>query len=127
MHLCDFSKGMLGAFGIVGAGIPIATGAALSSVVRGTNQVAVSFLGDGAINEGVFHESLNMASLWKLPVIYVVENNQYALSMPNELESAVTALSTRGCSYNVPGRTVDWEQCAGGLQRLAAGNRGRKK
>lgn len=107
MHLCDFSKGMLGAFGIVGAGIPIATGAALSSVVRGTRQVAVSFFGDGAINEGVFHESLNMASLWKLPVIYVVENNQYALSMPNELESAVTDLSSRGCSYNVPGRTVD--------------------
>ena len=107
MHLCDFSKGMLGAFGIVGAGIPIATGAALSSIVRGTRQVAVSFFGDGAINEGVFHESLNMASLWKLPVIYVVENNQYALSMPNELESAVTALSSRGCSYNVPGRTVD--------------------
>jgi pyruvate dehydrogenase E1 component alpha subunit len=107
MHLCDFSKGMLGAFGIVGAGIPIATGAALSSQVRGTKQVAVSFFGDGAINEGVFHEALNMASLWKLPVVYVVENNQYALSMPNELVSAVTDLSTRGCGYNIPGQTVD--------------------
>jgi len=107
MHLCDFSKGMLGAFGIVGAGIPIATGAALSAQIRGTQQVAVSFFGDGAINEGVFHESLNMASLWKLPVIYVIENNQYALSMPNELVSAVTNYSSRGCGYNVPGETVD--------------------
>ena len=107
MHLCDFSKGMLGAFGIVGAGIPIASGAALSAQVRGTKQVAVSFFGDGAINEGVFHESLNMASLWKLPVVYVIENNQYALSMPNELVSAVTDYSSRGCSYNIPGETVD--------------------
>lgn len=107
MHLCDFSRGMLGAFGIVGAGIPIATGAALSSVVRGTKQVAVSFFGDGAINEGVFHEALNMASLWKLPVVYVIENNQYALSMPNELVSAVKDLSSRGCSYGIPGETVD--------------------
>lgn len=107
MHLCDFNRGMLGAFGIVGAGIPIATGAALSSVVRGTNQVAVSFFGDGAINEGVFHEALNMAALWKLPVVYVIENNQYALSMPNELVSAVTDLSTRGSSYGIPGQTID--------------------
>lgn len=107
MHLCDFSRGMLGAFGIVGAGIPIATGAALTSVVRGTKQVAASFFGDGAINEGVFHESLNMAALWKLPVVYVIENNQYALSMPNDLVSAVTDLSSRGCSYGIPGKKVD--------------------
>jgi len=107
MHLCDFSRGMLGAFGIVGAGIPIATGAALTSVVKGTPQVAVSFFGDGAINEGVFHESLNMAALWKLPVVYVIENNQYALSMPNDLVSAVTDLSSRGSSYGIPGVKVD--------------------
>ena len=107
MHLCDFSRGMLGAFGIVGAGIPIATGAALSATVRGSGQVAVSFFGDGAINEGVFHEALNMAALWKLPVIYVIENNQYALSMPNELVSAVTDLSSRGSSYGIAGETVD--------------------
>lgn len=107
MHLCDFSRGMLGAFGIVGAGIPIATGAALTSVVKGKTQVAVSFFGDGAINEGVFHESLNMAALWKLPVVYVIENNQYALSMPNDLVSAVTDLSSRGCSYGIPGEKVD--------------------
>ena len=107
MHLCDFSRGMLGAFGIVGAGIPIATGAALTSVVKGTTQVAVSFFGDGAINEGVFHESLNMAALWKLPVVYVIENNQYALSMPNDLASAVTDFSSRGCGYGIPGEKVD--------------------
>lgn len=107
MHLCDFSRNMLGAFGIVGAGIPIATGAALSSVIRCSGQVAVSFFGDGAINEGVFHEALNMASLWKLPAIYVIENNQYALSMPNELVSAVTELSQRGCAYGIPGMRVD--------------------
>ncbi len=107
MHLCDFSRGMLGAFGIVGAGIPIATGAALTSVIKGTTQVAVSFFGDGAINEGVFHESLNMAALWKLPVVYVIENNQYALSMPNDLVSAVTDLSSRGCSYGIPGEKAD--------------------
>ena len=107
MHLCDFSRGMLGAFGIVGAGIPIATGAALTSVIKDTKQVAVSFFGDGAINEGVFHESLNMAALWKLPVVYVIENNQYALSMPNDLVSAVTDLASRGCSYGIPGEKVD--------------------
>jgi len=107
MHLCDFSRGMLGAFGIVGAGIPIATGAALTSVVKGTSQVAVSFFGDGAINEGVFHESLNMAALWKLPIVYVIENNQYAFSMPNDLVSAVSDLSLRGCGYGIPGEKVD--------------------
>ena len=107
MHLCDFSRNMLGAFGIVGAGIPIATGAAFSSVIRMSGQVAVSFFGDGAINEGVFHEALNMASLWKLPVIYVIENNQYALSMPNELVSAETELHKRGASYGIPGKSVD--------------------
>ncbi len=69
MHLTDFSKGMLGAFAIVGSGIPIATGAALSARVRGRGQVAVSFFGDGAVNEGIFHEALNMAALWKLPAI----------------------------------------------------------
>ncbi len=107
MHLCDFSKNMLGAFGIVGSGIPIATGAALSSKVRQSGQIAVCFFGDGAINEGVFHESLNMASLWNLPIVYIIENNQYALSMPNELSSAVTDLSSRGCGYDIPGKSVD--------------------
>jgi pyruvate dehydrogenase E1 component alpha subunit len=107
MHLCDFSKGMLGAFGIVGAGIPIAAGAGLSAKVRGTSQVGVSIFGDGASNEGVFHETLNMASLWKLPTIFVIENNQYALSMTNAESTAMTKLYKRGQIYDIPGERVD--------------------
>jgi TPP-dependent pyruvate/acetoin dehydrogenase alpha subunit len=107
MHLCDFSRGMLGAFGIVGAGIPIAAGAALSAVVRGTKQVAVSFFGDGATNEGVFHETLNMASLWNLPALFVIENNQYALSMRVEESSALPNLAARASAYAIPGEQVD--------------------
>ena len=107
MHLCDFSRGMLGAFGIVGAGIPIAAGAALSARVRGTDQVAVSFFGDGATNEGVFHETLNMASLWKLPALFVIENNQYALSMRVAESSAQPNLAARAAAYAIPGEQVD--------------------
>jgi pyruvate dehydrogenase E1 component alpha subunit len=107
MHLCDFSKGMLGAFGIVGSGIPIAAGAALSAKVRCSGQAAVSFFGDGAINEGVFHEAMNMAALWKLPAVFVCENNQYALSMTIEKSSAMPDLCMRGCAYGVPGERVD--------------------
>ena len=107
MHLCDFSRGMLGAFGIVGAGIPIAAGAALSAVVRGTGQVAVSFFGDGATNEGIFHETLNMASLWKLPALFVIENNQYALSMRVAESSAQPNLAGRAAAYAMPGVQVD--------------------
>lgn len=107
MHLTDFEKGMLGAFAIVGAGIPIATGAALSARVRGSGQVAVSFFGDGAVNEGIFHEALNMASLWKLPAIYIIENNQYALSMTVAESSALPDLAARASAYNMPGLRVD--------------------
>ena len=107
MHLSDFNKGMLGAFGIVGAGIPIATGAALSALVRKSGQVAIPFFGDGAVNEGVFHESLNMAALWKLPVIFVCENNQYALSMTVAMSSAMPDIAGRACAYGIPGQRVD--------------------
>lgn len=107
MHLTDFDKGMLGAFAIVGSGIPIATGAALSARVRGSGQVAVSFFGDGAVNEGIFHEALNMASLWNLPAIYIIENNQYALSMTVAESSALPDLAARAGSYNMPGLRVD--------------------
>ncbi len=107
MHLTDFDQGMLGAFAIVGSGIPIATGAALSARVRGSGQVAVSFFGDGAVNEGIFHEALNMASLWNLPVIYIIENNQYALSMTVAESSALPDLAARAGSYNMPGLRVD--------------------
>lgn len=107
MHLTDFNKGMLGAFGIVGAGIPIATGAAMSAQIRKSGQVSVAFFGDGAINEGVFHESLNMAGLWRLPVIYVCENNHYALSMTNARSSAVPEPHKRSAGYAIPSERVD--------------------
>jgi pyruvate dehydrogenase E1 component alpha subunit len=107
MHLTDFNKGMLGAFAIVGAGIPIAAGAALSARVRKSGQVAVSFFGDGAVNEGTFHETLNMASLWKLPALFVIENNQYALSMTVAESSAQPELHCRACAYDMPGLRVD--------------------
>lgn len=112
MHLCDFSKGMLGAFGIVGAGMPIAAGAAMSAKVRASGQVAVSFFGDGAVNEGVFHETLNMAALWKLPVVFVCENNQFALSMTVSESSAMPRLADRGCAYGIPGEQVDGNDAA---------------
>ena len=108
MRITDFSKGMLGAFAIVGSGIPIATGAALSARVRGSGQVAVSFFGDGAVNEGIFHEALNMAALWKLPAIYIIENNQYALSMTVAESSAVPNLGFESlCAYGMLDLRVD--------------------
>jgi len=107
MHISQFSVGNLGANGIVGAGIPIATGAGLSIKLRGTNQVAVAFFGDGATNQGTFHESLNMASIWKLPVLYVCENNMYALSTPASYALSVQDISKKGVAYDMPGVTVD--------------------
>lgn len=107
MHIMALDKGILGANGIVGAGIPIATGAAYSAKYRGTNQVAVSFFGDGASNEGTFHESLNMASAWKLPVIYVIENNLYGISVDTRDVTNVTDLADRAHGYGIPGVVVD--------------------
>jgi pyruvate dehydrogenase E1 component alpha subunit len=107
MHVTDASVGMLGATGVVGGGIPIATGAALSAQLRGSDQVAVSFFGDGAVNEGAFHESLNQAGVWKLPVIYVCENNLYAFSVPASVASAVTDVADRVAGYGFPGVSVD--------------------
>src|SRR5690606_16053402 len=80
MHIADLSLGILGANGIVGAGMPLACGAGLAARLRGKGQVVIAFFGDGAANQGVFHESMNLASVWKLPVVFVCENNQYALS-----------------------------------------------
>ncbi len=107
MHIADTSKGNLGANGIVGGGIPIATGAALTARQLGTDQVAVSFFGDGAANQGTFHESLNIAAIWKLPVIYVCENNQYAESFPVKKAFAIDDISKRAESYGMPGVRVD--------------------
>ena len=107
MHIADVTKGNLGANAIVGAGMPIATGAALAAQLRGSDQVAVTFFGDGASNEGIFHESLNLAAVWKLPVIFVCENNQFGISTPVSESTSVEDIATRAKSYNMPGMVVD--------------------
>jgi pyruvate dehydrogenase E1 component alpha subunit len=107
MHIVSYDLGILGANGIVGGGIPIATGAALASSFRGNDAVAVSFFGDGASNEGTFHESLNLAGLWKLPVIYVCQNNCYAEFTPASESTSVEDIAVRAQGYNMPGVIVD--------------------
>ena len=100
-------KGILGANGIVGGEIPIATGAAYSAKYRGTDQVAVSFMGDSATNEGTFHESINMAAAWDLPCIYVIENNLYGISVDIRDVTNTPDLAVRAQAYNIPGVVVD--------------------
>jgi len=107
MHIMDVSKGILGADGIVGAGIPIATGSAYSAKVRGTDQVTVSFFGDAASNQGTFHESINMAAAWKLPIVYVCENNLYGISVDIREVTATKDIATRAKAYDIPGIVVD--------------------
>ena len=107
MHIADISKGNLGANGIVGGGIPIAVGAALSAQRLNTGTVALSFFGDGANNEGAFHESLNMASVWKLPVVFFCENNQYGMSTSTAQSTAVKSIADRASAYSMPGIVVD--------------------
>ena len=107
MHIADFAKGNLGANAIVGGGVPIAVGGAFAAQAYGKGQVAVSFFGDGASNEGVVHEAMNMASNWKLPVIFVCENNGYAVSTPVWESTSVKDISVRGAAYDMPGYTVD--------------------
>ena len=107
MHIADISKGNLGANGIVGGGIPIAVGAALSAKRLKTGTVALSFFGDGANNEGAFHESLNMASMWKLPVVFFCENNQYGMSTSTAQSTAVKSIADRASAYSMPGIVVD--------------------
>lgn len=107
MHIADPSKGILGANGIVGAGQDIAIGAAFSAQYRGTDQVCVCFFGDGATNQGTFNESLNMASIWKLPVVYVCENNGYGISVSQKRHQAIKNVADRAASYNIPGVVVD--------------------
>ena len=107
MHIADRDKGILGANGIVGAGHCIACGAGLSAKIRGTDQVCVCFFGDGSTNQGTFHESLNMASIWKLPVIFVCENNHYGISMSQDRHQAIKDVADRGAAYNIPGVAVD--------------------
>lgn len=107
MHIADVSLGILGANGIVGAGIPIATGAALASKIQGTNEVALCFFGDSASNIGMFHEAINMAAAWKLPVVYLVENNGYGVSVPIHTVTNTESIAVRAKAYNIPGKTVD--------------------
>ncbi len=107
MHIADLDLGILGANGIVGAGLPIAIGSGLSIKVRGTDQVTVCFFGDGASNRGTFHESLNVASIWKLPVVFMNENNHYAISFSQKKSMAIPNISDRATAYGIPGLTVD--------------------
>lgn len=107
MHLADSSVGILGESAIVGGGIPLAAGAALSSKVRGSDQVSLAFFGDGASNQGTFHETLNMAALWKLPVIFFCENNLYAITTSVLTSHAQPDIAKRAHGYDIPGIIVD--------------------
>jgi 2-oxoisovalerate dehydrogenase E1 component len=107
MHIADLDLNILGANGIVGAGIGIGTGAALSNKMRGNGAVGIAFFGDGATNEGIFHECLNIGSLWKLPVVYLCENNQYGLSTSIKDSTSIDVVSKRSAAYSLPGVTVD--------------------
>ncbi len=128
MHIADFQVGMLGANGIVGGGLPIATGAALAAQMRGTGQVAAAFMGDAAANEGSFHESLNLAAVWKLPVVFVVENNFYGYSVKFSEAFPTEHIATRAGAYGLPGKIVDgqdvlavYETCREAVQRAREG------
>ncbi len=107
MHIVDVSLGILGANGIVGAGIPIATGSGLVSSIQGTDEVTLCFFGDAASNQGTFHESINMAAAWNLPVIYFCENNQYGVSVPIRSVMNTDTVAERAKAYNIPGITID--------------------
>lgn len=107
MHLADFSVGSLGETSIVGSGIPVAAGAALGAKMQGLDRVSLCFFGDGASNEGTFHEGINMAANWKLPVIFLCENNGYAVSTPIGTTAAVENIADRAAGYGIPGVVVD--------------------
>ena len=107
MHISDMSKGMLGTNGVVGASIPLALGAALTSKVKKLGRVAVAFFGDGGSSQGVTHESMNLASIWKLPVIFLCENNGYAMSTPSEYAVSITHIADRAQGYDMPGIHID--------------------
>ena len=107
MHIADMEIGILGANGIAGGGLPIAVGSGMSAKWRGTDQVTVCFFGDDASNNGTFHESLNLASLYKLPVIFVCENNQYGISVSREKQTLIQGIAIRATTYDMPGVAVD--------------------
>ena len=107
MHIADVATGNLGANGIVAGGIPIAAGAGLAYRLQGLDRVVVSFFGDGAANEGAFHEAVNLAAIWKLPVVFLCENNKYGMSFSTEKSFAIENIAERAAGYGIPGVTVD--------------------
>jgi pyruvate dehydrogenase E1 component alpha subunit len=129
MHIADIDIGVLGANGIAGGGIPIAVGAALSSKMRKTDQVTVCFFGDGASNNGVFHEGLNFASVHHLPIVFVCENNLYGISVSQNQHQSIQDISIRAVAYNMPGVSIDgndvlavYETSKKSIQRARAGD-----
>ena len=128
MHIADLHLGILGATGIVGGGLPIANGAALACQMKGADQVCLVFFGDGASNQGSFHEALNLGSLWNLPVIYVCQNNLYAESTAQSQHQKIKDISVRGMAYDIPGVSVDgndvvavYETVSEAVERARAG------
>lgn len=107
IHIFSQELGLLGRNGIIGANIPIATGAAFTAKYRGTKQVALVFFGDGAVNQGVFHETLNIGAIWKLPIVYVCVNNLYAASTPAVITQSTQDIVDKALAYNMPGKIVD--------------------
>ncbi len=112
MHIADFDNGILGANGIVGAGMGLGTGAALAEQLNGTGAIGITFFGDGAANEGIFHEALNLAAIWKLPLIFFCENNQYGLTTATEAVTAGPSIAARGDGYGIPNERVDGNDLA---------------
>ncbi|MBP1760769.1 MAG: acoA [Firmicutes bacterium] len=129
MHIADVDLGILGANGIVGAGMPLATGAAFTCKYKGNGAVAVAFFGDGASDRATFHESLNLASTWKLPIVFLCENNGWAISNSQENHQNVTDISDRASGYGIPGVSVDgndviavYEAAAAAIDRARKGD-----
>jgi acetoin:2,6-dichlorophenolindophenol oxidoreductase subunit alpha len=107
MHVAEFAQGIIGANGIVGAGLPIANGLALAAQMQGAGQVTVAFFGDGATNQGAFHEAINLAAVWNLPIVFVCSNNLYGQSTPQSVHQKIKDIALRADSYGIPGITID--------------------
>lgn len=120
MHIADVAGGNLGANGVVGGGLPISVGVGLALRMQKRDQIVLCFFGDGAANNGAFHESLNMAAIWKLPVVFVCENNQYAMSLSVRRAFAIERISDRAAAYGMPGVTVDGNDLLAVYQAVSA-------
>src|SRR5512145_2180292 len=120
MHIADIPGGNLGATGVVGGGIPTAVGIGLALQMHCSEKILLSYFGDGASNEGEFHESLNMASTWKLPVVFICDNNQYGMSMHVSRSMNIEHISVRAASYGIPGKTVDGNDVLAVYEAVAA-------